>query len=305
MKKGEDMNEIMDISGSHQGIHPVKKDRLELRVSHPDAHAYESGRRKQMKKTMTAILVLWAVLFFPAAGWCEKTITMVADQWPPFNLDAAGNDKGYMIDIASEVFRARGIRVVYENIPWNRALLETEQGTFNAVVGASKTDARGFIFPEEEMARNTMAFYTAADSTWQFKDLSSLASVSLGVVDGYDYRDWLNSYIKENRKNQGRIQVMTGDDPLARNIKKLVYKRVDVIVGNNVAIPYAANKSGFSENIKPVWLGSEKALIYIAFSPSLDSSPEYAKMLSRGIKELRRSGKLEKIMERYGLHDWK
>lgn len=45
--------------------------------------------------------------------------------------------------------------------------------------------------------------------------------------------------------------------------------------------------------------------IYIAFSPEIKDSQRYAQILSKGIKELRKSGRLKEILSKYDLMDWK
>jgi len=155
----------------------------------------ELERRKSVPMmTQLKKLIVYCLLgfFCPAAGYADQ-ITIVADHWPPFNLEANAPKKGYMIDIADAVFKPHGITVIYQNIPWNRALHETKEGNYNAVVGASKTDAEGFVFPHQELARNKMAFFIRENDTWQFEGVSSLSGKRLGAVDGYDYRQGLNA----------------------------------------------------------------------------------------------------------------
>ena len=72
-----------------------------------------------------------------------------------------------------------------------------------------------------------------------FRNKSDIERVSLGVIAGYDYRQWLLDYI------------------------------------------------------------------YIAFSPKRADSQRYARMLSEGVVQLRRTGRLAVILSKYGLKDWK
>ena len=44
---------------------------------------------------------------------------------------------------------------------------------------------------------------------------------------------------------------------------------------------------------------------YIGFSPENPKSEEYARILDQGMRELRASGELEKILQKYGMSDWK
>lgn len=101
------------------------------------------------------------------------------------------------------------------------------------------------------------------------------------------------------------IQVMTGNQPLRRNVMKLLNKRIDAIVDNEAVILNIAREMGVSDQIRLAGYGSEPAYIYIAFSPVLPNSQRYAKLLSDGIVQLRNNSQLNKILFRYGLKDWK
>lgn len=246
------------------------------------------------------------ILILAMATTCfAETITMVADEWPPFNAAANSREEGYMVDIAREVFEEKGIEVQYMTMPWKRALAETRKGTYAAVIGASKTDAAGFVFPEEELARTKLAFYVKKGNPWKFKDIESIKQIKLGAIAGYDYRQWLNDYIKANSNNPDKVQILTGDVPLQRNLSKLLLDRIDVVVDTEAAILWEAKRLGISHDIEPAGYGSEPSLCYIAFSPNRAKSSIYAQILSDGIVKLRGNGKLQDILDKYGLIDWK
>jgi polar amino acid transport system substrate-binding protein len=244
------------------------------------------------------------LLLLPAIASAE-TITLVADEWPPFNGVPNSSEEGFLVDVARAVFEAQGIKVAYSLLPWRRAVTLTHKGNYNGLIGASKTDAPDFIFPAEELSRNVLAFYVRTDSTWTFTQRSDIERVSLGVISGYDYRQWLLDYIAAHGNAPEKIQVMTGHQPLERNIKKLLGHRVDAIVDNEAVILYVARRMGVRDQIKPAGYGSEPAYIYIAFSPAHPDSRRYAQLLSDGIVDLRHRGRLAAILSKYGLTDWK
>jgi polar amino acid transport system substrate-binding protein len=62
---------------------------------------------------------------------------------------------------------------------------------------------------------------------------------------------------------------------------------------------------GVINRIKLAGQGSEIAYIYIAFSPKRADSQRYARTLSAGVVQLRRTGQLAVILSKYGLKDWK
>jgi len=101
------------------------------------------------------------------------------------------------------------------------------------------------------------------------------------------------------------VQALGGDKPLERNIKKLVAGRVTVVIEASPVFMYYATKLGVQDKVRFAGTAVEPQKAYIAFSPKHPKSKEYAKMLSDGIDAMRKSGELKKILEKYGLKDWK
>ena len=84
---------------------------------------------------------------------------MVTDEWPPINDVTGSTEEGFLIDVAGKMFEQQNIQVVYPLLPWRRAVDLPRTGRTNGLVGASQTDAPGFIFPSEELSRKVIAFY--------------------------------------------------------------------------------------------------------------------------------------------------
>jgi polar amino acid transport system substrate-binding protein len=251
------------------------------------------------------IWIFLSIAIFKLSLASAATITLVADEWPPFNIKPNSEKEGYIVEIARRVLESHGHIVVYKNIPWNRAIEMTRAGNYDGAIGASKTDAAGFIFPSEELAINKLAFYVKKGSTWRYKGLPSIREITLGIVAGYDYRQWLLEYIDANKNDQSKIQILYGDEPVKRNLIKMMNGRIEVVVDSEAAIRYVANNLNILDKIECAGYDDEPAFIYIAFSPNKPESTDYAKLLSEGISSLRRSGELEKILRKYGLNDWK
>jgi polar amino acid transport system substrate-binding protein len=263
---------------------------------------YSDGENNPMRTGLFLLLFIFSI--FSPSTWAED-IVLVADPWPPFNIQPGSDREGYLVDVARAVFEPAGHTVTYMIVPWKRAIDGTRAGRYAGAIGASKTDAAGFVFPDEELARNVLSFYTRTDNPWRFEGPASIETVSIGVAAGYDYRRWLNDYIRVHRGNDRRVQVVAGANPLKQNLQKLLLKRIDVVVDTEAAIRFTAKEMGILEAIHAAGYGVEPAYIYIAFSPVLAGSPRLASLLSEGIADLRRSGRLQAILDRYGLRDWK
>jgi polar amino acid transport system substrate-binding protein len=255
-----------------------------------------------MNRIQKIVLPFFAATFLTSLS-SAQTITLRADAWCPMNCKPNSNREGYMIDIAKEVFGKAGMKVDYQELNWSRTLQEVKEGKIDGAVGASADDAKELVLHAEPLGNSQSCFYGKESETWTLTDVKSLEGKSLAVVKDYAYGEPLDGYIKANTGNAKRVDVLAGDEPLARNAKKVVAGRVDLLVETKYVADDYIKTSG--EKLKNVGCLPEKQALYIGFSPKNPNSAKYAKVLSDGIVELRKSGKLKEILSKYGLADWK
>ena len=98
-----------------------------------------------------------------------------------------------------------------------------------------------------------------------------------------------------------RVQEIAGENALGRNIKKLLPGRMDAIVEEKNVFQYHLSKTNSPDFFDAGVAFTEK--VYVAFSPKLQKSEVYAKNLSNAMRELRATGKLTDILEKYGIKD--
>ena len=103
------------------------------------------------------------------------------------------------------------------------------------------------------------------------------------------------------------MQEAQGTDALATNLQKLLYRRIDVLVDEKMTVMLKAKEMGMERQIRlagvdPVRPAEDR--VYIAFSPALSRSHEYAAALDRGVEMLRENGRLAAILKKYGIDDW-
>lgn len=258
-----------------------------------------------MKKNVSTLFVLMISLFVLCSTSHGDEILIGADRWCPINCEPESDEPGVMVEIAQQVFSKAGHQVTYKVMPWARAVKLTRQGKVTAVIGAFKGDAPDFIFPENELARlSSSALFTTRSMIWHYEGIASLDAMKLGAILDYDYGDALNAYIEKHRES-GQVELLAGEDPLVRNIKKLLANRISVLVEVESVFLYTAKKMGVADQVKKAGQIAPSEPCYIAFSPALEASKAYAEILSDGVAALRQSGELAKILDKYGLEDWK
>ena len=113
------------------------------------------------------LAALAAVVLLHGGTAAAGTVTLVADEWPPFNMAPGGPRQGYMVDIAREVFEPLGFTVEYRTMSWVRALDDVMAGVHDGVIGATRAEARSLVIPEECLGLDRLAFYVRKDSQWR------------------------------------------------------------------------------------------------------------------------------------------
>jgi polar amino acid transport system substrate-binding protein len=258
-------------------------------------------KKSKYSRLPLQIILSICMLFFTTTGSAAEII-IVADQWPPYCGKAGSTCPGCGVEIAQKVYEAAGNTFKYMNIPWTRAIIETREGNYNAIIGAYKEEAPDFVFPEEEFGVSRYAFYAKRGSLWTYTGIESLQSKKIGLIKGYSYGEELNVYFE---KNSQRVQYVSGHDPLYQNIMKLLAGRFDTLIAGQNVMTYKIKEMGVVGEVINVGVTDISGNLYIAFSPRITKSVKYAEIFSEGIRNLKKSGELDQILERYGLHYWK
>lgn len=247
------------------------------------------------------LLILFINSFLQA-----ETITLIADEWCPYNCSTKSKNQGYLIDIAREVFEKKGYTVEYIIAPsWEKAMEDVREGNYNGALGAFKSDTPDFIFPKESLGSSNMVMVTNKDLDWRYKDTSSFENIILSHIVGITLNNKdIDNYIKKYQDDPTRIKKISGNNALVYDIKRIKYKKIDLFFEDEYVVKYYSNINQKKSNLKIAAIASTTD-VYISFSPKLKSSKKYAKILSDGLIELRKNGKLKKILKKYGLSDWK
>lgn len=231
-----------------------------------------------------------------------ETITIRADEWYPVNGQPDSDRPGYMIELASTILAGHDYSVDYQTMPWERAVDSVRKGKYDCVVGAFRGDTPDFVFPRENWGRIATGFYTRAGNPWRYTGLNSLRTQTVGIIGGYAYGDELDSFILQNGS---LFHAIKGETALENNIEKLLAGRISVIAEAPLVMNAKLKELGLQEQVRPAGRLNEGEPVYIACSPAKPRSRQLVDWFDTGIRELRRSGTLAKILAKYAMTDWK
>lgn len=250
--------------------------------------------------SFAATVILCLLLAIPCRS---EEIVLAADMWCPYNCAPDTDRPGFMVEIAREVFAQHGIDVSYRVMPWSRAIAEARQGGVDGVIGAARPEVEDFSLPGVEQGMSTIIFLTDRKTDWRFTGTDSLVSIRLAVVQDYSYNPAMDEYIESHGEDEPHLHVSTGNTAFIQNLTLLDKGRVAAILIDRDVFSHFIHTSG-KRNHYTVAGTLAADPVFIAFSPNLPRSGEYAAILTRGMHELRASGRLAEILARYGLSDW-
>ena len=233
------------------------------------------------------------------------TIKIAGAAWCPLNCVAETGEKnrGSLIDIVEQIFKAKGMAVDYREMPWARAKSEAASGAVDALIGAVPGDAPELVHPREPIGYSQICFYTRKDSTWTYQNIDSLKAIKLGILRDQAYWPEVDKYIEANKNDTKLIYTQSAHMYLESNFDMLGHKRIDATLDDANVAAYLLKRKNLARDFKVAGC-LQGAAVYVAFTPAKAEAKEMVKVIDEGMDQIRKSGELSRILEKYGLEDW-
>ncbi|UOF02787.1 substrate-binding periplasmic protein [Bdellovibrio reynosensis] len=233
----------------------------------------------------------------------RETLSIKSDYWCPYVCDPNSDRPGYMVEVARHIFDKHNISADVSLTNWIRAIKDTRVNRAQGLIGSAKTDAPDFVFHNKALGVSRSAFFTRKDSTWVYKGRKSLQNMRIGIINGYSYGTSIDKMISARHKS---FIPFSGDRPLDQVLKMIKSGRLDAFIENPIVLHSVVKERKMNvDSLKAAgWVKSDQPFLYLALSPANPNANQYAEMMDRGIEEMRRSGELQRILDKYGLEDW-
>ena len=263
-------------------------------------------KNKKMKRYLRFFLLFgWAsICLFPSSTW-SKTIRFATIDYCPFTCDPLKEEgkEGFMTDVLREVFEPIGYTLEIEMLAYARAVSLVQDGTYDGIVVVGKDFAPELLYPDMPTVIQRVAFMVNAGEPWEYTGIDSLPQVTVGIVKGYHYVvPDLVTYFEKERNNQARVLVIHGEGTTKRGIRLLQAKRITTFLEGEYSAMYELKKMGNTETVSIAGYTAEGFHDYSGFSPHNPDAVKYAQILSDSLAKLKKSGRLEDIINSYGVN---
>jgi polar amino acid transport system substrate-binding protein len=224
----------------------------------------------------------------------EKVIVLANEtSWEPHYGKELKNG-GYTTEITREALKRVGYELKIKWLPWKRALVMAEKGIFDGLGASYYTTQRAKVFEYSNIVANTQTvFFKLKDKDIKYLKLEDLKPYKIGIGAGYAYPKSFTDADYLNKEIANKLEL---------NVKKLLNKRVDLIIGSKKVILSSINKNFKDDNDKfeMVLPPLESLPLYISFSKKSPNYLQKIKDFNRGLDMIKSDGTYDKIMEKYG-----
>ena len=253
--------------------------------------------------------VLLVVLTTPFLVYAEqpKVLTLVADTYCPYNCTAGAKSEGILVDLTRAVFEAKGYEIRYKVVPWTRALKMVKEGQADIALGSPPEEAvpHGLIKGSQPIGYGIDCVYVRADNPLKYNnradDLNSLKKV--GTVADFQYYEQMAEWL-QRPENKSKNFIARGETASETNLIHLSLGRLDGLMETSAVIDYLIMQKKLEGKVRIAGCHKPQA-VFNLISPQRKDARQLAAELDSGILALEKDGKVQPILERYGVHQWK
>jgi len=256
-------------------------------------------------RALAAIVVMLLAVASPVGANAQaKTVRLATLDWEPY-IGRKLPDQGYTAALIREAYRDQGWTVRIEFYPWARALHLARIGEVDGLMPEYFNSSRknefiySFPFPGGPLVlykRQADDFGFITDPAKdQERALRALQGKRFGVVRGYLNTPVFDAatYLRKEEAN---------DD--ATNLRKLVYKRIDLAVTDRRVAEYLIRTQypSYARLIEPMDPALAENPLYIAFSLKSPRHNEARAVFNRGLAAMKKDGRIDALYAKYILN---
>lgn len=221
--------------------------------------------------------------------------------YPPFQFYADdGSLTGIEIDLIRAVGEKIGCTLTILPLPWARIVSSIADGQLEIAMNAiHKPERDGFArFTAPYLSIEVRLFVRREQAPHlrleKIEDLLNIAG-QIGTVNGYSYGLAFDRLLADSPSLAARIDAARDHQT---NLRKLISGRLSGLVGQTVTVMAAARELGMSDRIVGLTPAFDAPDYHLMVSRASVSEDRFQR-IDRAVRELRDSGKVEKLVARY------
>ncbi|WP_217522381.1 substrate-binding periplasmic protein [Vibrio metschnikovii] len=253
-----------------------------------------------MRKIITVVILFTGIFLSIWTMALERTSLAICGDgggWPPYHFEKERKVIGYDIDVLEAIFLPLGLTITVDLPPWQRCLRETKLGRYDIALSAAYSEERDKDYILTDYYYTLQPSYVYSSITYPeglpvrtAQDLDYLRTCGL---QGYNYTGFGvdDSKVRKNGRTFEQVVKM-----LEANRCDVFLARYEILAGFKASegIDHLAN------GLKAVSIpGISGDKFHMLISRSILDGLEIKSIFDQQIKQLRVSGELDRMIEKY------
>lgn len=223
-----------------------------------------------------------------------QTLQIYTQSWPPYSYEYQGNLTGYSTELLKAVLHEAAIEANYTTLSWSRAYQHASTEANSLLYTTTRTPERENLFE--------WIGPIGVRKLWLFKlkdrkDIQILSTDDLKKYRVSIVRDTSSLKLVMERGFFPRNQIDEAPTT-ASNVKKLFFKRVDLILATNGGANYELSQLPYPKDaMEPVFVLNDEFLFYFAINKKTDTAT--IEKVRHAFEKVKASGLIETLKKKY------
>ncbi len=211
-----------------------------------------------MKATALLIVVF---LCLPLQAFSDEKLTVLTEDWPPFNYMEDEKVVGISTDLVIEALKRAGYAFEIKMYPWKRAYQTTIETPNTILYTTSRTEIRENLFKwvGPLYPRQIIMYKLKKRTDIVVNSIDDLKIFQLGILNGGSVQEYLSA---NGFKNREHYQTVATEH---QNLMKLFKNRVDLIPGSEMSMAFRMKDTPYNySDLQNAFVLIDKGGYYIA-----------------------------------------
>ncbi|HYC06133.1 MAG TPA: transporter substrate-binding domain-containing protein [Azospirillaceae bacterium] len=239
--------------------------------------------------------LLLCVLLPAGAARADCALRMAWTPWEPFFISTPDGPAGIDHDLAVEAARRVGCAVIWQEMPWVRAIAMMKSGLVDALVGVQPTQERGALgrlVGPLRGGRNVLYVRRGEAARWPLASLSDIPGTRfrLGIQRGSRYSQEYETLLASGRLAPNLMEA----NGSAGGLTMLARGRVDGFLEGETVGTHLARRLGLTDQLEihPMPVSASDAFMLLS---TTTVPPDRADRLQQALDAMRADGTVERI----------
>ena len=266
--------------------------------------APRAGRGSRIPALGLFCVLTLAFLIAPGRAYAGASLSLVTVEFPPFAFtDPGGRLVGANTETVRDALTRIGFEPAIDSLPSKRAQRMTAEGTYAALFPVTKSKSRDrYCIYSAPIAHIADVFFKRKSDAISWENLEDLDRYTVGATDGYNYAA---VFLDAAADGHLKVDWITSSSPELQHLRKLAKGRIDLAICERSVCSHLLKKHRpeldsidfVSRHIGPV------RSFHVCFSRRHPDAGDLARDFDRAIIRMRGEGRVDEILDRYGVID--